>query len=106
VPAATVAERFDRRTRDMFDRGVVDEVRTARAAGRFSVTAERIHGLQDVTDLVEGRIDRREAERRLAVRTRRYAKRQRTWMRRLPGLRRVDADRPAAAVAADIEAGL
>jgi tRNA dimethylallyltransferase len=106
VPAAIVAERIDRRTREMFDRGVVDEVRAARAAGRFSVTAERIHGLQDVTDLVEGRIDRREAERRLAVRTRRYAKRQRTWMRRLPGLRRVDADRPAAAVADDIEAGL
>jgi tRNA dimethylallyltransferase len=106
VPAAIVAERIDRRTREMFDRGVVDEVRAARAAGRFSVTAERIHGLQDVTDLVEGRIDRREAERRLAVRTRRYAKRQRTWMRRLPGLRRVDADRPAAAVADDIEARL
>jgi len=40
------------------------------------------------------------------VRTRRYAKRQRTWMRRLPGLRLVDADRPPAAVAAEIEAAL
>jgi tRNA dimethylallyltransferase len=106
VPAAAVAERIDRRTRAMFDRGVVDEVREAREAGPFSATAERIHGLQDVTDLLEGRIDRAEAERRLAVRTRRYAKRQRTWMRRLPGLRLVEADRNAAAVAADIEAGL
>jgi tRNA dimethylallyltransferase len=106
VPPATVAGRIDRRTREMFDRGVADEVRAAREAGPFSATAERIHGLQDVTDLLEGRIDRREAERRLAVRTRRYAKRQRTWMRRLPGLRRVDADRDAAAVAADIEARL
>ncbi len=106
VPAATVAERIDLRTRAMFDRGVVDEVRAAREAGPFSATAERIHGLQDVTDLLQGRIDRAEAERRLAVRTRRYAKRQRTWMRRLPGLRLVDADRDAPAVAADIEAGL
>jgi tRNA dimethylallyltransferase len=106
VPATTVAERIDSRTRAMFDRGVVEEVRAARQAGPFSVTAERIHGLQDVTDLLEGRIDRPEAERRLAVRTRRYAKRQRTWMRRLPGLRLLDADRAAAAVAADIEAGL
>jgi tRNA dimethylallyltransferase len=105
VPSATVAGRIDRRTRTMFDRGVVDEVRAARAAGPFSATAERIHGLQDVTDLLEGRIDRAEAERRLAVRTRRYAKRQRTWMRRLPGLRLVGADRDAAAVAAEIEAG-
>jgi tRNA dimethylallyltransferase len=103
VPAATVAERIARRTRAMFDGGVVEEVRAARAQGRFSATAERIHGLQDVTDLLEGRIDRAEAERRLVVRTRRYAKRQRTWMRRLPGLRLVDANRDAAAVAADIE---
>jgi tRNA dimethylallyltransferase len=106
VPAATVAERIDRRTRAMFDAGVVDEVRAARGAGQFSATAERIHGLQDVTDLLEGRIDRAEAERRLAVRTRRYAKRQRTWMRRLPGLRLVDADRDAAAVAAEIDEAL
>jgi tRNA dimethylallyltransferase len=106
VPAATVSERIDGRTRAMFDRGVVDEVRAARQAGTFSATAERIHGLQDVTDLLEGRIDRSEAQRRLAVRTRRYAKRQRTWMRRVPGLRLVAGDRDAATVAADIEAGL
>ena len=104
VPAATVSERIERRTRAMFAAGVVEEVRAARAAGPFSLTAERIHGLQDVTALLEGRIDRAEAERRLVVRTRRYAKRQRTWMRRLPGLRLVDADRPPAAVAAEIEA--
>ena len=103
VPTAAVAERIERRTRAMFDAGVVEEVRAARIATRFSTTAERIHGLQDVTDLLDGRIDRAEAERRLVVRTRRYAKRQRTWMRRLPGLRLVDGDRGAAAVAADIE---
>jgi tRNA dimethylallyltransferase len=103
VPAATVADRIERRTRAMFAGGVVEEVRAARAAGPFSLTAERIHGLQDVTALLEGRIDRAEAERRLIVRTRRYAKRQRTWMRRLPGLRVVDADRESAAVAAEIE---
>ena len=106
VPAAAVSERIERRTRAMFAGGVVEEVRAARAAGPFSRTAERIHGLQDVTGLLEGRIDRAEAERRLVVRTRRYAKRQRTWMRRLPGLRLVDADREPAAVAAEIEAAL
>jgi tRNA dimethylallyltransferase len=105
VAAATVSERIDRRTKRMFDGGVVDEVRAARRAGPFSAAAERIHGLQDVTDLLEGRINRAEAERRLAVRTRRYAKRQRTWMRRLPGVRLVEGDRDAATVAAAIEAG-
>ena len=41
----------------------------------------------------------------LEARTRRYAKRQRTWMRRLPGVQVVDAARDPRAVAADI-AGL
>jgi tRNA A37 N6-isopentenylltransferase MiaA len=39
-----------------------------------------------VTALLAGEIDREEAIRRLDARTRRYAKRQRVWMRRLPGL--------------------
>ncbi len=86
----------------MFERGVVDEVRAARRERTFSITAERIHGLQDVTDLLAGRIDAAEAERRLVVRTRRYAKRQRTWMRRLPGLEAVAGDRDPALVAAGI----
>ncbi len=102
VPAAVVADRIARRTDEMFARGVVDEVRAARSGRPFSLTAERIHGLQDVTDLLAGRIDRGEAERRLVVRTRRYAKRQRTWMRRLPDLLRIDADRDPALVAAQI----
>jgi len=85
VEAAVVRERIERRTREMFERGVEDEVR-AIAGRRLSSTARRIHGLQDVTALLAGEIDRAEAIRRLDARTRRYAKRQRVWMRRLPGL--------------------
>jgi tRNA dimethylallyltransferase len=83
VDRQLTASRIARRTRAMFDRGVVDEVRSARASGPFSHTAERIHGLQDVSALIAGEVDQAEAERRLEVRTRRYSKRQRTWMRRL-----------------------
>jgi tRNA dimethylallyltransferase len=106
VPAPVVAERIARRTGAMFERGLVEEVRAARAAGVLSPTAERIHGLQDVTDLMLGRIDAAEARRRLVVRTRRYAKRQRTWMRRLPDLRLVPADRDPRLTAADIAESL
>ena len=83
--SAVVRDRIERRTREMFERGVEDEVRSA-ITGRLSSTARRIHGLQDVTALLAGEIDREEAIRRLDARTRRYAKRQRVWMRRLPGL--------------------
>ncbi|HEY2788944.1 MAG TPA: tRNA (adenosine(37)-N6)-dimethylallyltransferase MiaA [Gaiellales bacterium] len=106
VPAPLVAERIARRTRAMLERGVVDEVRAARRERTFSITAERIHGLNDVTDLLAGRIDADEAERRIVVRTRRYAKRQRTWMRRLPGLEPVAGDRDAAVIAAVIAEAL
>jgi tRNA dimethylallyltransferase len=85
VDAGVVRERIEQRTREMFERGVEEEVRAA-VAGRLSSTARRIHGLQDVTALLAGEIDREEAIRRLDARTRRYAKRQRIWMRRLPGL--------------------
>ena len=69
----------------MFERGVEDEVAAALDA-ELSHTARRIHGLQDVSALLAGEIDRDEAIRRLDVRTRQYARRQRSWMRRLPGL--------------------
>jgi tRNA dimethylallyltransferase len=105
APAAVVSQRIAARTRSMFAQGVVEEVAAARAARPFSRTAERIHGLQDVCDLIAGRIDRAEAERRLMVRTRRYAKRQRTWMRRLPDVVMVPAgDDPAAVAQRVVEA--
>ena len=89
VPADTVRERIEVRTLAMFELGVEREVAAAVAAGPLSATAARIHGLSDVRALLDGEIDRDEAVRRLVVRTRQYARRQRVWMRRLPGLRPV-----------------
>jgi tRNA dimethylallyltransferase len=85
VDPGAVNERIAQRTREMFERGVEDEVRSA-IAGPLSSTAGRIHGLQDVRALLAGEIGRDEAIARLDARTRRYAKRQRVWMRRLPDL--------------------
>ena len=99
VPAQLVRERIAARTRTMFEHGVEEEVRAALAAP-ISHTAARIHGLNDVTALLSGEIDRGEAIRRLDVRTRQYAKRQRVWMRRIPALRLVTGtDAMLAAVA-------
>jgi tRNA dimethylallyltransferase len=100
VPPDEIRRRIAERTRDMFERGVEDEVREA-LGGPVSRTAARIHGLQDVAALLAGGIDREEAIRRLDARTRRYAKRQRVWMRRLPGLRPVAPD----AVVPELAAG-
>ena len=61
VPADTVRERIEARTRAMFELGVEREVAAAVAAGPLSATAARIHGLSDVRALLDGEIDRDEA---------------------------------------------
>ena len=80
----------------MFESGVEEEVRRA-LAGPISPTARTIHGLRDIAELPH-----EEAFEALVARTRRYAGYQRKWMRRIPGLVTVAADRPAGEVADEI----
>jgi tRNA dimethylallyltransferase len=96
VPKEELARRIEARTGRMFERGVEDEVRRA-LDGPISSTARHIHGLRDVAEL-----PREQAIETLTARTRRYAAYQRKWMRRIPGLVSVRADRPAAEVADEI----
>ena len=96
VPAEELARRIEQRTRAMFERGVEEEVQRA-LAGPISPTARTIHGLDEVAEL-----PREEAIEALTTRTRRYAAYQRKWMRRIPGLLPVDANRPPVDVAQEI----
>ena len=84
----------------MLERGVEAEVRTA-AAGPISPTARAIHGLADFAEL-----PRDEAVDAYNQRVRRYAAYQGKWMRRIPGLVPVDANRPPPETAAEIVARL
>ena len=68
-------------------------------AGPISATARKTLGLDEVAAL-----PRDEAIEAIVVRTRRYAAYQRKWMRRIPGLVMVDADRPPGEIADDIVA--
>jgi tRNA dimethylallyltransferase len=96
LPREELARRIDRRTRAMFERGVDDEVRRALGT-RLSSTAQKIIGLREVAEL-----PRAEAIEALALRTRQYAAYQRKWMRRIPSLVSVRADRPPGEVADEI----
>jgi len=96
VPKEVLEERIESRTRQMFARGVEDEVRSA-LAGPLSSTARKAIGLAEVTTL-----PREEAIETIVVRTRRFAAYQRKWMRRLEGLVMVAADRPPEETAAEI----
>ena len=98
VPKHVLEQRIEERTRAMFDEGVQDEVSRA-LAGTVSLTARQALGLEEVATL-----PREEAIAALVVRTRRYAAYQRKWMRRIPGIAMVDADRPPGEIADDIVA--
>jgi tRNA dimethylallyltransferase len=98
VPKDVVERRIVERTRAMFDAGVVAEVAAA-LAGPISITARQALGLDEVSTL-----PREEAIAALVVRTRRYAAYQRKWMRRIPGIAMVGADRPPGEIADDIVA--
>jgi tRNA dimethylallyltransferase len=96
VPRDVLLERIERRARQMFDAGVVEEARAALAAD-VSSTAIHALGLREVAELA-----REEALDALIARTRRYAAYQRKWLRRIPGLVSVNADRPPGEVADEI----
>jgi tRNA dimethylallyltransferase len=96
VPRDVLAERIARRTREMFERGVEDEVGRA-LAEPLSATARHVMGLREIADL-----PRDEAIDALTRRTLRYAAYQRKWLRRLPGVVSLAADRPPGAVADEI----
>jgi tRNA dimethylallyltransferase len=96
VPKSELDRRIEERTRAMFEAGVEDEVRRA-LAGPISATARKTLGLEEIATL-----PRDDAAAAITARTRRYAAYQRKWMRRIPGLVMVAADRPSGEVADEI----
>jgi tRNA dimethylallyltransferase len=87
--------RIDARVDQMLAAGVADEVRRANAAGA-SITARKAVGFEELlTGDVEG----------MKRRTRNYARRQLTWMRKLAAIDVIDTTgRPAGDVAREVVA--
>ena len=82
----------------MFESGVVDEV-TAALDRPLSRTVEKTLGLREIASL-----DPDEALGRVVTRTKRYARYQEKWMRRIPGIVLLDAEREPETIATDIVA--
>jgi tRNA dimethylallyltransferase len=93
VPSGTLERRIRRRTERMFARGVVDEAQRA-LEKPVSRTAEKALGLRELVELPAD-----QAFEHILLRTRRYAAYQRKWMRRIPGIVMIGADRPPEEVA-------
>lgn len=93
VPADVLRRRIEERTTRMFEDGVVAEVHAALAGGDISRTAEKALGLREIATFSVA-----EAREHIVTRTRQYAAYQRKWMRRIPGIVMIDADRSPEAV--------
>ena len=96
VPREVLDERLRARAAQMVELGVQEEARAA-LARPLSLTAAKIMGLREAAEL-----PRADVADALATASRRLARYQRKWMRRLPGLVPLDADRPPDEIAAEI----
>ena len=76
-------ERINLRVGRMFEEGLVDEVASLLARGfRTGLTSPQAIGYKEVVDYLDGRASLEEAMERIRQATRRYAKRQLSWLRR------------------------
>ena len=89
---ATLKGRIDRRVDEMLAAGALDEVAAARAAGPFSRTATQAIGVRELCAVLDGELTLDEAAVRMKARTRALARRQLTWMRKLPAAALVPVD--------------
>jgi tRNA dimethylallyltransferase len=93
VPLDELDRRIEERTRVMAAGGAADEARRA-FGGQLSDTARKVLGLVEFATLPEG-----EAIEAVVVATRRLARYQRKWLRRMPGVVMLDGTRPPEEVA-------
>lgn len=94
---------IDARVDAMVAAGAVEEVRRAAQRGA-SRTARQALGFPELLEAAGDPGRRDHWVEQMKRRTRRYARRQLTWLRRLPGARLIDVSgRPADAVAADVD---
>jgi tRNA dimethylallyltransferase len=93
VPSAELDRRIEARAQQMVAHGVRDEA-CAALARPLSTTAAKIMGLREAAELPPD-----EAIAALAAASRRLARYQRKWLRRIPGLVTLPADRPTDEVA-------
>jgi tRNA dimethylallyltransferase len=92
---AVLDERIARRVDQMWDRGLVGEVRDLEARGlREGVTASRALGYKQVLGFLGGQGPEQEARAQTVRETKRFARRQESWFRRDPHVHWLDSADP------------
>lgn len=91
-PVEELNRRITQRAAEMFQQGLLEETRDLLAGGGLEGTATQAIGYQEAREVLEGNWDVDQAVEKLATRTRRYAKRQRTWFRNQMDARWIDVE--------------
>lgn len=91
APTESLDRRIAQRTREMLDAGWMEEALRIRAGCGFGATASQALGYAEVLQLADGQIEREECERVIALRTRQFARKQRTWLRKFPEIEWLEA---------------
>ena len=99
APRPILVERLDRRVAQMWEDGLLDEVRRI-GPDTMGVTASRAIGYAQAIAEIDGTATEAEAIEQTAALTRRYARRQVGWFRRYPGTTWLDSDDPERVAAA------
>lgn len=81
-PTEAINRRINARVKAMIDAGLVDEVRQLHEAGALGRQASEALGYKQLLEALEGSISEGEAIEQIKIRTRRFAKQQRTWLRK------------------------
>ena len=80
----------------MLEAGWPEEARAIRAGPGFGATARQALGYAQVLRYVDGELEREPCEQEIALRTRQFARRQRTWLRKFPEIEWLEAPLPGA----------
>lgn len=91
-PVADLNARILQRATDMFEQGLLAETQALLSAGSLTGTAAQAIGYAEAQAVLLGEINQPAAIEAIATRTRRYAKRQRTWFRNQMDARWVDVE--------------
>ncbi|MBL8863456.1 MAG: tRNA (adenosine(37)-N6)-dimethylallyltransferase MiaA [Planctomycetes bacterium] len=97
VSVPELDRRIAARAQAMLAAGWPAEAVALRAAGGLGPTAAQAIGYAEALAVHDGTLTPAEAARRIALATRQFARRQRTWYRKFPDLRWLDAERRAPA---------
>ncbi|WP_430593344.1 tRNA (adenosine(37)-N6)-dimethylallyltransferase MiaA [Humidisolicoccus flavus] len=105
APRDVLVQRLDERVLAMWERGMIDEVRSLEAQGlRDGVTARQAIGYAQALAQIDGELTESEAIESTQALTRRYARRQVSWFKRYPGVHLENPD--ASSIASSVRSRL